>query len=227
MGLSIVLILSPAFPSRSKYSMSGCIRIIPQLISLELIWTTIILIFIRSWNELSIASYRRPSFFSFYYAHYWLSCLWFVCYRLISNNHLFLIFFFLCIPGESNRVPHDLPEAEPESVAGFITEYSPVISPLILSTEYANIIAVSFRIIIPFPLNYDRFMFFLLFVCLIRTTSNRLKFDELMTNGRIVIPPVISSLLLFILFLVFYRVILYSLFLVVLVRLVILLPFQY
>ena len=37
MGLSIVLILSPAFPSRSKYSMSGCIRIIPQLISLELI----------------------------------------------------------------------------------------------------------------------------------------------------------------------------------------------
>ena len=95
--------------------------------------------------------------------------------------------------------PITLPEAEPESVAGFITEYSPVISPLILSTEYADIIAVSFRIIIPFLPNYDRLMFFLLFVCLIRTTSNRLKFDELMTNARIVIPPVISSLLLFIL----------------------------
>jgi NADH:ubiquinone oxidoreductase subunit H len=35
MGLSIVLIIFPAFPSRSKYSMLGCIRIIPQLISLE------------------------------------------------------------------------------------------------------------------------------------------------------------------------------------------------
>ena len=60
MGLSIVFILFPAFPSRSKYSMLGCIRIIPQLISIELIWTTIILIFIRSFNSnsLSIASYR-------------------------------------------------------------------------------------------------------------------------------------------------------------------------
>jgi NADH:ubiquinone oxidoreductase subunit H len=58
MGLSIVFILFSAFPSRSKYSMLGCIRIIPQLISLELIWTTIILIFIRSFNSLSIASYR-------------------------------------------------------------------------------------------------------------------------------------------------------------------------
>ena len=71
-----------------------------------------------------------------------------------------------------------------------------MISPLILSTEYADIIAVSFRIIIPFLPNYDRLMFFVLFVCLIRTTSNRLKFDELMTNARIVIPPFKLSLLL-------------------------------
>ena len=48
MGLSIVRTIFPASPSRSKYSMSGCIRIIPQLISLESIRTTIILIFIRS-----------------------------------------------------------------------------------------------------------------------------------------------------------------------------------
>ena len=110
MGLSIVFILFSAFPSRSKYSMLGCIRIIPQLISLELIWTTIILIFIRSFNSLSIASYRYSISFAAKGA-----CLWLVCYRLISNNHLFLIPFFICILGESNRVPHDLPEAEPES----------------------------------------------------------------------------------------------------------------
>ena len=181
------------------------IRIIPQLISLELIWTTIILIFIRSWNELSIAIYRFIIPLSLLVRYSFLiNCLWLVCYRFISNHHLFAIFFFICISGESNRVPHDLPEAEPESVAGFITEYSPVISPLILSTEYANIIAVSFRIMIPFPLNYDRFIFFPLFVRLIRTTSNRSKFDELMTNARIVIPPVISSLLLSILYWISY-----------------------
>jgi NADH-quinone oxidoreductase subunit H len=39
---------------------------------------------------------------------------------------------FICILGESNRVPYDLPEAESESVAGLITEYSPVPFSLII-----------------------------------------------------------------------------------------------
>ena len=37
MGLSIVLIILSAFSSCSKYSMLGCIRIVSQLISFELI----------------------------------------------------------------------------------------------------------------------------------------------------------------------------------------------
>ena len=57
MGISIVMIIFFAFSSCSKYSMLGCIRIISQLISFELIWTTIILIFIMYWNELSITNY--------------------------------------------------------------------------------------------------------------------------------------------------------------------------
>ena len=199
MGLSIVLIIFSAFSSCSKYSMLGCIRIISQLISFELIWTTIILIFIWSWNELSIAIYWLIIPLSLLVRYSFLiNCLWLVCYWLIFNHHLFAIFFFICILGESNRVPYDLPEAESELVAGFITEYSPIIFSLILLTEYLNIIAVSFWIMILFSLNYDCFIFFLFFVCLIRTTLNRLKFDELMTNAWIVILPVISSLLLII-----------------------------
>ena len=46
------------------------------------------------------------------------------------------------ISGESNRVPFDPAEAEPESVAGFITEYSSIYFPLTPSTEYASIIAI-------------------------------------------------------------------------------------
>jgi NADH-quinone oxidoreductase subunit H len=68
----------------------------------------------------------------------------------------FLFFLsFICILGESNRVPYDLPEAESELVAGFITEYSSILFSLILLTEYASIIAVSFLVILCLNLNFD------------------------------------------------------------------------
>ncbi len=41
-GVAILFIILSAFSGNSKYSMLGCIRIICQLISFELIWTTIL-----------------------------------------------------------------------------------------------------------------------------------------------------------------------------------------
>ena len=67
-------------------------------------------------------------------------------------NYLFLFFFFISIPADSNRVPYDLPEAESEPVAGFITEYSTIYFSLILLTEYANIIALTYLIIMYYSL---------------------------------------------------------------------------
>jgi len=57
-GISILFILFSAFSGCSKYSILGSIRIISQFISFELMFTTILLIFIWSWNfnDLSIAS---------------------------------------------------------------------------------------------------------------------------------------------------------------------------
>jgi len=84
---------------------------------------------------------------------------------------------------DSNRVPYDLPEAESELIAGFITEYSTIYFSLILLTEYANIIALTYLIIFVFCIYPISLLFFLYFVCLIRSTLNRLKFDELMTSA--------------------------------------------
>ncbi len=130
--------------------------------------------------------------------YYWLSIIGFLA---VLFNYFFLIFFFVSIPADSNRVPYDLPEAESEPVAGFITEYSTIYFSLILLTEYASIIALTYLIILVFSIYPLPLVFMLHFICLIRSTLNRLKFDELMTSARLVILPIIFSFLLLSLFL--------------------------
>ena len=63
-------------------------------------------------------------------------------YSLVSYlfNYFFLIFFFVSISADPNRVPYDLPEAESEPVAGFITEYSTIYFSLILLYKYIVLI---------------------------------------------------------------------------------------
>ena len=129
---------------------------------------------------------------------------------LFLFNYFFLIFFFVSILADPNRVPYDLPEAESEPVAGFITEYSTIYSSLILLTEYANIIALTYLIILVFSIfSIYLFILFLFSFCLIRSTLNRLKFDELMTSARLIILPIIFSFLLISLyFILFYSLLL-------------------
>ena len=126
-------------------------------------------------------------------------------FLVVLFNYFFFIFFFVSIPADSNRVPYDLPEAESEPVAGFITEYSTIYFSLILLTEYANIIALGYLIIFIFSIYPLPLVFILYFICLIRSTLNRLKFDELMISARLVILPIIFSFLLLSLFFLINR----------------------
>lgn len=131
---------------------------------------------------------------------YLLWILSIIGFLIILFNYFFLLFFFVSVLADSNRVPYDLPEAESELVAGFITEYSTIYFSLILLTEYANIIALTYLIIFIFSIYPLSLVFILYFICLIRSTLNRLKFDELMTSARLVILPIIFSFLLLSLF---------------------------
>ena len=123
---------------------------------------------------------------------------------IIYLTNIFLsIIFFISILADSNRVPYDLPEAESELVAGFITEYSTIYFSLILLTEYANIIALTYLIILVFSIYPLSLVFIISIIPLIRSTLLRLKFDELMTSARLVILPIISLYLLSFIYLVF------------------------
>jgi len=148
-SFSIFFIILLAFSGLSKYSMLGCVRLISQLISFELLTSTIVLFFGFSFNDLSIGKYYfiiSVHSVLIVLCCYSLSLVFIYFFSFIS--FFCLVFFSLAVLAETNRVPFDLSESESELVAGFITEYSSVYYSIIVLTEYANIIALSLVMII-------------------------------------------------------------------------------
>ena len=123
----------------------------------------------------------------------YLLCLVFSCLCGTVNGSLsyavlclpvvaWFVFALVCALAELNRVPFDLPESESELVAGFVTEYSSIYFSLVLLTEYSNILAILLLIVALFSLALSLAIVLLAIVCVVRSTLNRLKFDELMTS---------------------------------------------
>ena len=114
---------------------------------------------------------------------------------MLLNFFLFII-GFICILGDCNRVPFDLPEAESELIAGFMTEFSSIYFSVIVLAEYANIVFLLTLLITLFSLYPLGLIPMLILVSLIRATLNRYKFDELMSNCWLVILPIVFSFLI-------------------------------
>ena len=110
------------------------------------------------------------------------------------------ILFFISALAETNRTPFDLPEAESELVAGFMTEHSGMIFVFFFLAEYCSIVLMStFTAILfiggyhmPTFFNNDSFinlqsialavkslLFMFIFVW-IRATLPRMRYDQLM-----------------------------------------------
>ena len=82
---------------------------------------------------------------------------------------------------ESFRVPFDIPEAESELVAGYMTENSALLFSLILLTEYTNIIFIAYFMIIFMLLCCIMVIDFIIIISIVRSAFNRILYDEMMS----------------------------------------------
>jgi len=131
----------------------------------------------------------------------------------------FLI-YVICMVGETNRLPFDLPEGEGELVGGYLTEYSSMRFVLMYLAEYVNMLTVSALATTlflggwraPWPLSlwsgansgWYPIIWFLIKVALfefgfiwLRGSLPRVRYDQLMSLGwKVLIPVAIIWLLL-------------------------------
>jgi NADH-quinone oxidoreductase subunit H len=113
-----------------------------------------------------------------------------------------LVVFFIAGIAETNRAPFDLPEAETELVAGYLTEYSGMRFGLFSMAEYINMIVLSALCVTlffggwlgpwaPGPLWFILKLLLVIFIFIwLRTTVPRLRYDQLMAFGWKVLLPV-------------------------------------
>ena len=106
----------------------------------------------------------------------------FIKYNILFFIYLLIIYLSLfIILSESFRVPFDIPEAESELVAGFITEYAAILFSLILLTEYTNIIFIIYLMIIFICIYCIFIVDFIFMIAMIRSAFNRILYDDMMS----------------------------------------------
>ena len=117
-------ILLAGWSANSKYAFLGSLRSTAQLISYELVLSSVLLIVIIITNSLNLNI--NVQFQKIVWLALPLFCI--------------LIIFFIGSVAETNRAPFDLAEAESELVSGFMTEHAAVIFVFFFLAEYASIL---------------------------------------------------------------------------------------
>jgi NADH-ubiquinone oxidoreductase chain 1 len=117
-------ILLAGWSANSKYAFLGSLRSTAQLISYELVLSSVLLIVIFITNSLNLNI--NVQFQKIVWLALPLLCI--------------LIIFFIGSVAETNRAPFDLAEAESELVSGFMTEHAAVIFVFFFLAEYASIV---------------------------------------------------------------------------------------
>jgi NADH-quinone oxidoreductase subunit H len=186
-SLGVYGVVLAGWSSNNKYSLLGGLRSSAQMISYEVsLALSLIGVFMIA-GSLSLVDIvkAQDKFFS-----------WF-----IFRQPLGFLLYLVCAIAETNRAPFDLPEAENELVAGFLTEYSAMKFAMMYLGEYGNMINVSALattlflggwqgpILPPVLWFLIKLCAFLFFYIWIRATLPRFRYDQLMNFGWKVLLP--------------------------------------
>jgi len=191
--------------SNNKYSLLGGLRSSAQMISYELSMGLAIIGVLMIAGSLQLNKIVESQAHGMWY--FWRTPVSFITFVIASF-------------AETNRLPFDLPEAEPELVGGYHTEYSGMKFGLFFLAEYANMITASAVITtlylggwqLPF-VGYLGFSdltisllqvaafavkvgLVLLFFILVRWTIPRFRYDQLMNIGwKVMLPLSLANIL--------------------------------
>ncbi len=204
-SLGVYGVTLAGWSSNNKYSLLGGLRSSAQLISYELSMGLSIIgvLMISETLRLDQIVHKQAGYF-------WG---WFPAWNIFLQPVAFIIFLVTAF-AETNRLPFDLPEAEPELVGGYHTEYSGLKWGMFMLAEYANMIASSAVItslflggwhfpyielfgLSPFVTSLLQILAFcvkvsivVLVFIVIRWTLPRFRYDQLMNLGWKVMLPI-------------------------------------
>jgi len=191
-SLVVVGILMAGWASNNKWSLIGGIRSAAQIVSYEIPAGLSIFPIVLMTGTLSMQGIIR--------AQGWAPWNWFV----FSTPFTFIAFFifFTSALAEGNRTPFDLPEADSELVAGFVTEYSGVRYLIFFMAEWGNLYVIGavvttlflggwqippvtdnvvLRAILEFLTFFIKSYFWVLVAMWVRATLPRTRVDQLMS----------------------------------------------
>jgi NADH-quinone oxidoreductase subunit H len=126
-SISVYGITLAGWSSNNKYSMMGGLRSTAQMVSYELALAMAYLGPVLITGSMSINSIIVSQ-----------QHLWYIVYQPVAA-----IVFMIASIAEVNRAPFDMPEAEQELTAGYLTEYSSMKFAMFYMAEYIKMIAVS------------------------------------------------------------------------------------
>lgn len=186
-SLGVYSLVLAGWSSNSKYSLLGGLRSSAQMISYEvgLGLSVVGVLLLAESLSLSEIVHRQATFADWY--------LW--------KQPLGFLLFLICGVAETNRAPFDLAECENELVAGYHTEYSSIKFAMFYVAEYANMVTISAvaatlflggwngPLLPPLLWFLIKVLVFLFLYVWLRATLPRLRYDQLMKFGWLVLLP--------------------------------------